>query len=105
MHDQQGQLILDFSPSHRNTDPPTSAEAEAEITADGTRENQAKRVLRLVERHNGYTSAELAHIGDLDRHMVARRLPDLWQNGYVIKGAPRQCGISRRRAVTWWIGI
>ena len=102
MHDRQRQKMLEFHPAHRNTDPGTSKLAEDSITISGARLTQALKVLGLVKRHTGFTSAELAKISTLDRHMVARRLPDLEHAGYIEKGDTRQCGISHLQAVTWW---
>ena len=102
MQDGQEQRMFDFHPAHRNTDPPTSKMAEDEITNSGVRLTQAMRVLGLVKRNTGFTSAEYASITKLNRHMMARRLPDLKENGYIRRGLYRQCGVSHRRAVTWW---
>jgi hypothetical protein len=37
----------------------------------------------------------------LDRHMVARRLPDLKHDGLVEQGEMRTCKVTGRKAVTW----
>lgn len=51
-------------------------------------------VLRALVQHPGTTSAELAARLNLDRVMVARRLPDLEALGYVSRE-----GINRKPAV------
>jgi len=103
MQNLQGQQTIEFPPASRKTDPATSALAEDEITSSGARARQVDRVYRLVQQNDGYTSAELAVMGGVDRHMVARRLPDLQHKGLVKKGGQRQCEIRNRQAVTWWI--
>lgn len=89
-------------PIARNSDPVTSHIAAEDITASGLRNSQKAEVLRwLKDSREAPTSAELAHRSGLDRHMVARRLPDLERDGLVRKGASRDCGVSNRPAVTW----
>jgi len=103
MNQIQGQTTMVFPPASRTTNPVTSAMAENEVTDSGARARQAEKVLRLVEQNDGYTSAELAVMGGVDRHMVARRLPDLQHNNLVKKGGRRRCNIGNRQATTWWV--
>lgn len=90
-------------PAHRD-DPPTSFAAARKIMSDGTRAKQKLDVLRAVIRHGGRTSRELAELTELDRHMVARRLPDLAEHEFVMRGPARKCTRSSKSllAVTWW---
>ena len=82
----------------RTTDPITSHEAAARVDV----QTQCERVLGALKRYPGSTSKELADKGDLNRYMVARRLPDLLQQGLARKGTPRSCNIGMGRAVPWW---
>jgi predicted transcriptional regulator len=93
--------LLANPPAARATDPATSHQAAAEITADGTRAAQQQRVLDGVVRCPGLTSRELAQRLGMDRHAVARRLPELEGVDLVQKGPVRRCSIGERAAVTW----
>jgi len=90
-------------PATRKTDPPTSRMAEKQITESGQRDTQCRQVFAALQRHEGRTSRELADIGDLDRYMVARRLPDLDQRqGLVIQAESRYCALTKSQCVTWY---
>lgn len=96
---------MNTGPIARATDPITSHEAGAAITASGVRGTQQQAVLAAVQAQPGRTSAELAASSTLNRYTVARRLPELERLGEVIRGAVRECTASRLRAgraVTWW---
>ncbi len=88
-------------PISRATDPITSRLAAEEITASGLRDSQKALVLRAVQQFPRSTSKELARAAGLDRHLVARRLPDLEADGFVRKASARCCAIGGRPAVTW----
>ena len=88
------------TPNARNTDPLSSHLAGEEVTVSGKRKRQIDFVVRLVKRKEGLTSAELAKKHGIDRHMVARRLPDAIE---LKKGDSRKCNVSGRLAVTWWV--
>jgi hypothetical protein len=101
------------NPISRHGDPSTSFEAEETITRNGTRETQAARVLFLLQRYPGTTSAELAYescVGDnadtwdwsMDRYVVARRLPELEFLGRVKRGSARTCRVTGNRALVWY---
>jgi hypothetical protein len=86
--------------SHR--DPVSSHLAAAEITASGLRDSQKRIILDWLRgRATALTSAEISRDAGLDRHMVARRLPDLERDGLVQRGAERTCTATGRRAITW----
>lgn len=85
----------------RNTDPDTSHEAARELVESGTQAHQHALVAAAVRAHPGLTSRELACSAGLDRHMVARRLPELEAEGLAVHGAPRICSMSRKRCQTW----
>ena len=92
-------------PAHHVSDPVTSAIAEKKMNKSGKRQRQCEIVLGLFKHHNGFTSAELAHIGGLDRYMVARRLSDLVKTKQIQepqKDKMRECGITKSLCVTWW---
>jgi hypothetical protein len=93
---------LELIPAARSTDPATSHEAAKRVTRSGLRHRQMDDVVGLVERFPGRTSKELAEISMLDRHMIARRLPDAEKVGLVMRGRPKVCSVSGGRAVTWW---
>ena len=90
---------------HRN-DPETSAIAAEELGKSGRRDAQKTEVLRLVLKHPGLTSDELAlhleQVWDEARFVAARRLPDLKSDGHVEQGTIRVSEVGGRRCVTWW---
>jgi DNA-binding HxlR family transcriptional regulator len=89
-------------PIAANADPATSHITGREITESGLRGRQKLGVLvALRSRINPPTSAELAQLMHMDRHMVARRLPDLKHDGLVEQGEMRTCNVTGRKAVTW----
>lgn len=93
-------LLSEVPASHRN-DPSTSHEAEQAVTKSGKRANQQYQVRELVNRYPGRTSAELATLANLPRHMVARRLPEL-DPVHISRGKRRQCAVNHTNAITWW---
>jgi len=98
------QMLLSDSPIARKTDPVSSHEAAAEVTASGARATQQAEVLRGVKEYPGRTSKELAHLIGCDRYLVARRLPELARKGLVQRGHMVTCKIGGRKAVTWFKG-
>ncbi len=86
---------------HRAPGQGTSIEAAQRITDSGVRGRQHREVLELVTGYPKCTSRELAKIGQMDRYVVARRLPELERAGLVRKCGARICGIGDGRAVTW----
>ena len=62
-----------------------------------------KEALAYVKLYPGATQGELASIcGNHDSRHLGRRLPELLDTGFVVKGGPRRCTNSGRRAATWW---
>jgi len=90
------------SPIARLTDPETSHKAAEEITASGTRDEQAEMVLNMVRSRPGLTSRELAEQFNVSRYIPGRRLSELRDLGLVHEGNPRRCRISGKRALTWY---
>jgi hypothetical protein len=73
--------LFDHIPAARNSDPETSHDAAAAVTASGVRGANAARVLAGVMAWPGRTSRELAELLRMDRHEVARRCSDLMRAG------------------------
>lgn len=94
-------MRLISTPAARGTDPDTSHQAAAEITASGLRHQQQEAAARAVRRHPGCTSHELAQLTGMDRYALARRLPECATAGEVAKGEAKLCTVSGRRAITW----
>lgn len=65
----------------RRTDPETSHEAAERLVESGRHGSQKAVVYAALCEHPGITSKELALRANLDRHVVARRLPDLREDG------------------------
>ena len=111
MKDQQktlfGDNVTDVRGSYesrslaRRTDPKTSREAAHELIESGRLSNQCSTVFSALEKHGPCTSAELAFASGLDRHMVARRLPDLAKRQLVRRYDSRTCAVTSRSACVW----
>ena len=85
----------------RKDHPETSAEAAAYI-APKRREKQL-RAFGFVIENPGKTANELARISqDRDTRTIGRRLPELEKKGLVIRGGPRRCEITGRKATIWY---
>ncbi len=97
-------LHPDRAPLAAAADPISSHLAAAELTSSGRRASQkAEIVAWLRTQERPLTSMEITHAADLDRYMVARRLPDLERDGFVERGPMRVCTASGRPAITWRI--
>jgi hypothetical protein len=90
------------TPAFRRTDPHTSELAAASHTASGARASQQRAAAAAVARFPGRTSRELSVLAGLDRHELARRLPECEVGRAVFKGGARSCRESGRLAITWW---
>ncbi|HDZ14870.1 hypothetical protein LCGC14_1109560 [marine sediment metagenome] len=93
-HDTE--YLKNFTPVSRRTDPLSSKQAEKEINGNGLRNRQQEVVFQAVRKYPNHTSKELCAITGIDRHVVARRLPELFK-----RGPSRKCNIGNRLAVTW----
>lgn len=89
------------SPVAARRDPVTSHQAAREITASGKREGQCLAVLALVKKYPRRTSLELSHCGGLERHTIARRLPELEKGGLIKRAGIRECAVGLRLATIW----
>lgn len=96
--------LLSDTPIARGSDPSTSHQAAAAVTACGSRAEQQHAVFAMLRRRPGLTSAELADAERVDRYMPARRLPELREADppLVKNGEQRVCRVTKRRALTWW---
>lgn len=96
------------APLVANSDPDTSREAARRMVESGKLNEQGEAVLALVLRWPGRTSAELAanaeaeRIPGIDRHIVARRLPEIERTGRIFRGAAVVCKANGTKAQTWW---
>ena len=90
-------------PLFRTTDPVTSSLAAEKLTRGGKRDSQKQQVLDYLRQHPGrWTSAEIAKYGHMERHMAARRLPDLEEDKLVQRcGTKYACSITGHAAVIW----
>jgi len=89
---------MNLAPCSRTSDPLSSKLADKEITLNGTREKQIKQAYEAVVKHRCCTSRELSELTGIDRHVLARRLPECVQ---VVKSGMRKCIYSNRLCVTW----
>lgn len=100
---RSGKIFLPLfeQPLARTKDPQASHAAAAQLIKSGRRRSHKQRVLAAPQRHPHSTSAELAFYCGMDRVEVARRLPDLAQDGQVMQGNERFCTVSQKNCVTW----
>lgn len=86
----------------RKTDPETSHEAANRVEASGGAGAHRALILDFLRDLGGaWTSAEIARYVDLDRHQVARRLPELREKGLVVNDRQRTCSVNKTKAVEW----
>jgi len=85
----------------RWNDPVSSFSAARELVESGHHGKQCTGVLLALVDNPGTTSMELSVIMGVDRHLVARRLPDLEKGGVVTRGTLRKCTVGERLATTW----
>lgn len=83
-------------PRSRTNDPASSKRAEESAKRSGTMRGGRVLAMELVEKYPGRTSKQLAELGTLDRHMLAKRLPEL-----------RAMGLARTTQIgngdlQWW---
>ena len=83
-------------PMARATDHDSSHAAADKLEASGKAQAQRNLVLSLVQRWPGMSSGQLARLAGVDRHMVARRCPELRTEGRVT--AQKAPG----REISWW---
>ncbi|WP_340569620.1 winged helix-turn-helix domain-containing protein [Stenotrophomonas sp. G106K1] len=86
----------------RTTDPSTSHEAANRVVASGKQRAQQAATEAAVRRHPGQSSLHLATLTGLDRHMLARRLPELEREGRVWRGPKAPCASGEGSGCTWW---
>lgn len=86
----------------RATDISTSHEAALHVVASGAQAAQQDRAAFAVLAYPGLTSMELAKATGHDRYMLARRLPELLEDGRAWRGPKKPCAVSGRSACTWW---
>lgn len=110
MHANAAQFGFDFArpprrvetPAARRSDPESSHLAAEEITRSGRRGQQQAQAIAAVRAFPGCTSFELAMRTDIDRYILARRLPECVTAGAVRKGEQRTCSVTGRQALTWY---
>lgn len=84
----------------RGSDPVTSWQAAEHITSSGKAAQQRAIAVSAVHKHPGRTSFELSRVCELDRYQLGRRLVECAE---LVKGDARECTISGRQAVTWYV--
>lgn len=89
------------TPAARRTDPASSHQAAEIHTLSGKRGQQQDQAAAAVRQFPGCTSFELAMRTDLDRYMLARRLPECETAGRVRRGIQRTCTVTGRVAMEW----
>lgn len=86
----------------RRLDPTTSHDAAFRVERSGKAADQRTRCLDALKRiGRAATSAELARAMGVDRHVTARRLPELRDGGLVRQGEKRECEVLGTECLTW----
>lgn len=88
-------------PLARVTDPVTSHESADAVRSSGRLAEQHEAVLNLVRRYRDRTSAELAVLGGMERHVPGRRLCELERHGLVEVSGRRPCSTNGRSMQTY----
>ena len=88
-----------FAPAHRNTDPETSAEADAKITNSGDRGSLMERCLWHVQDNPNPTAGEISDGLGLNSWQVSKRLSDLKNKGLISPSGTKL--YEGRRQQTW----
>lgn len=104
------QLAMNFAipmrrvetPAARATDPSTSHKAAEEHTRSGKRGYQQAQAAAAVRAFPGCSSFELALKTDIDRYVLARRLPECETAGVVARGATKICSVTGKTVLSWW---
>ena len=91
-----------MNPPARATDPSTSHEAAAHLVASGKQADQLAKTAHAVKQYPGQSSMQLSKLTGLDRHMLARRLPELARDERVWRGPKAPCPVNGGSACTWW---
>ena len=89
-----------MTPRARKTDPESSHIAAK--VYDDIFNIQQEQVFEALSKHPDVTSHELAKSENLDRYIVARRLPELRSQGRVTNGSIRKCNVTGNKAMTWF---
>lgn len=87
-------------PPVRNSDPPTSHAAAAELV--DTLANRQAFALEWVGNRPGCTAAELERAANCRDGMIRKRLKELERAGSVKPGEPKVCSVTARKCQTWW---
>ncbi len=93
-----------WPPIARSTDPQTSADAGAQITAGGRRESQAGRILAAIRETPGLTIDDLAARLELDNHKVGKRTSDLKNLGLIYQAGAKPGGDGCAQGI-WWPAV
>lgn len=96
MDAQLSLFTIPATASARVSDSPASHAAARRIERTGTAQSHRAVILAAVRACPGRTSKQLAQLTGLERHEVARRLPELRSDGAVYVA---QIG---EREMTWW---
>ena len=83
------------APRARRSDPLSSHRAADEVAPHLS--GQRRAVWEALKKHPGRSSKELSEVSNLDRYMIARRLPELEQFGLVSRVG------SGSRDVRWFV--
>jgi hypothetical protein len=94
----------------RRADPLSSHLAAGEMNATGHARHQRTQAYAIVREHEGWASRELAARMASDPvavmikyDLLHRRLPELRESGWLKNGRIRECKVSERKAMTWWL--
>ena len=89
-------------PMARRRDPDSSHVAATQLERSGKAGTQRDQVHAAVRCYPGYTSRQLSDATKLDYHMVARRLPELENEGRILATGRRRCNAAHPTGPLRW---
>ena len=93
------QAEFDFTKNYHRSDPVTSKKAASRVKYFANAHHGV--IFYVLLKHGGLTSEEISFKCDLDRHQVARRLPEMEQIGTVKKTGHTRRSTKGRQGVVW----
>ena len=86
-------------PTHRNSDPQTSAQGDSDVTNSGDRSSLMERCLWYIQDHPDQTAGEISEGLGLNSWQVSKRLSDLKNKGVIAPSGEKL--FNNHRQQTW----
>ena len=86
---------------YRTSDPETSRIAAMDFVASGKKQTHSKMILDAIKGQSPMTATEIGNLIGLSEYQVCRRLPELYDKGFVVKCENRKCNFLGSVCQTW----